>query len=187
MSDNALHLRTAAFGGFNRQDVVDYIETTSQAHAAKLNGLRKELTSAQETANALSGEKARADALSERCEELTARVDALEPLEAEVEELRRQVELYRPQAETYAEIKDTLANIELDARARAAQIIKEAEDTAAAKRTEAQSLLDQIMGEYSCTGASAEQTIADVIDRLTEIRTSLSNLKGLQTKLLGEA
>lgn len=182
MSDT-LHLRTAAFGGFNRQDVVDYIETTSQAHAAQLNGLRKELASAQESVKALSGEKARADALSERCDKLTARVDELEPLEAEVAELRRQVELYRPQAESYAEVKDTLANIELDARARAAQIIKHAEDSATAKRTEAQSLLDQIMGEYSRTGQSAEQTIADVIDRLTEIRTSLANLQNLQTKL----
>lgn len=180
---DTLHLRTAAFGGFNRQDVVDYIETTSQAHAAQLNAMRKDLADAQETAKSLSGEKARADVLNERCEALAARVDVLEPLEAEVEDLRRQVELYRPQAETYAEIKDTLANIELDARARAAQIIKDAEDAATAKRTEAQSLLDQIMGEYSRTGLSAEETISEVIDRLNTIRTSLSNLQQLQAKL----
>ncbi len=181
-----LHLRTAAFGGFHRQDVVDYIESTSKAHAAQLNAMRKDLAEAQASAQSLAGEKARADALNERCDELTARVDELEPLAAEAEELRREVERYRPQAETYAEIKDTLANIELDARARAAQIIKEAEDAAAAKRTEAQDLLDQVLGEYSRTGLSAEATIAEVIDRLNSIRTSLSNLQQLQTKLTDE-
>lgn len=182
----SLHLRTTAFGGFHRQDVVDYIESTSQAHAAQLNALRKDLAAAQASAQSLTGEKARADALSERCNTLSARVDALEPLEAEVETLRRQVELFRPQAEAYDEIKDTLADIELDARARAAQILKEAEDAAAAKRTEAQALLDQILGEYSRTGQSAETSLAEVIDRLSSIRTSLSHLQQLQSKLTEE-
>ncbi len=185
--NDTLHLRTAAFGGFHRQDVVDYIEATSQAHAAQLNALRKELNEAQASVKALTGEKARADTLSERCSELSARLDVLEPLESEVEELRRSVELYQPQAETYAEIKDTLANIELDARARAAQIIKDAEETAAETRTEAQQLLDQVMGEYSRTGLSAETTLNEVIDRLCELRTSLSHLQELQSKLTNEA
>ena len=72
-----LKLRTATFGGFQRQDVVDYIESTAREHAAQLNALRAELKQAQEKADALEGEKARADALSQRCEDLTARVDEL--------------------------------------------------------------------------------------------------------------
>ena len=74
-----LKLRTATFGGFQRQDVVDYIESTAREHAAQLNALRAELKQAQEKADALEGEKARADALSQRCEGLAARVDELAP------------------------------------------------------------------------------------------------------------
>ena len=37
-----LKLRTTAFGGFQRQDVVDYIEQSAREHAAQLNALRRE-------------------------------------------------------------------------------------------------------------------------------------------------
>ena len=50
-----LKLRTATFGGFQRQDVVDYIESTAREHAAQLNALRAELKQAQEMASIYSG------------------------------------------------------------------------------------------------------------------------------------
>lgn len=181
-----LKLRTTAFGGFQRQDVVDYIEQSAREHAAQLNALRAELKQAQESLSTLEGEKARADALAQRYDALSQRVDALSPLEEEVETLRAQVEEYRPQAEAYQELRDRLAGIELDAHTRAAQLIHEAEEEAEAKRTQAQALLDQVMTEYSRVGTSANSAITDVICKLTDLRASLSNLSTLQEQMGGQ-
>ena len=177
-----LKLRTATFGGFQRQDVVDYIESTAREHAAQLNALRAELKQAQEKADALEGEKARADALSQRCEDLAARVDELAPLEDEVKELRAQVEEFKPQAEAYADVKSKLADIELEAHARSAQVVKQAEEEAAGKRLEAQA-----MQEYSHVGSTANTAITDVICKLTDLRASLSRLGELEQKLGGRS
>ena len=155
-----LKLRTATFGGFNRQDVVDYIESTAREHTAQLNTLRAELKDATEKLTVLEGEKARADALTERCATLTARVDELAPLEQEVETLRGQVETYRPQAESFAALKDTVANIELDARTRASQLVQEAETEAQAKRRKAEQLGD-VLGVTGSGAAAAEQLPGD--------------------------
>ncbi len=178
-----LKLRTTAFGGFQRQDVVDYIENSAREHAAQLNALRAELKQTQEQLAVLQGEKARADALAVRCDDLSARVDELSPLETEVAELRRQVAEYQPQAEAYDTLKGSLAEIELDARSRAAQLVQDAEEESAAKRGQAQALLDQVLGEYGRVGENANAAITDVICRLTDLRASLASLSQLRTDL----
>ena len=178
-----LKLRTTAFGGFARQDVVDYIEQSAREHAAQLNALRAQLKAAEEELTTLKGEKARADALAERCGQLSARVDALEPLEAEAAGLRAQVEELRPKAEAYVGLKATLADIELDARARAAQLVSQAEEEAASKRDQAKALLDQVLREYARVGSGADSAISDVICRLTDLRASLAGLSALQKEL----
>lgn len=175
-----IKLRTTAFGGFARQDVVDYIEQSAREHAAQLNSLRAELKESQDRLAAMQGEKARADALEERCDALTARVAELEPLEAEVAGLRAEVERMKPQAEAYAALGATVAEIELDARTRAAQMVQAAEEEAEAKRAQAQALLDQVMAEYTRVGSSANSAISDVITKLTELRASLAGLTALQ-------
>lgn len=185
MGDMVLKLRTTAFGGFQRQDVVDYIESAAREHAAQLNALRTELKQTQERLAVLEGERARADALTERCEFLSARVDELSPLEAEVETLRNQVAEYRPQAEAYVSLKESVASIELEARARASQMIQAAEAEAEDKRLQAQSLLDQVMAEYSRVGSSANSAITDVICKLTDLRASLAGLSSLHEEIGG--
>ena len=121
------------------------------------------------------------------CEDLAARVDELAPLEDEVKELRAQVEEFKPQAEAYADVKSKLADIELEAHARSAQVVKQAEEEAAGKRLEAQAMLDEIMQEYSHVGSTANTAITDVICKLTDLRASLSRLGELEQKLGGRS
>lgn len=175
-----LKLRTTAFGGFARQDVVDYLEQNARQHAAQLNELRAQVKAAEDRAAALEGEKARADGLAERCQMLSDRVDELSPLEEEVVMLRAQVAEYKPQAEAYLRLKDTVADIELSARNRCAQMVQETEAECAAKRAQAQELLDRVMSEYGRVGASANSAISDVIAKLTELRSTLSGLTELR-------
>ena len=40
-----IQFRTAALGGFSKQDVLDYIEKANQDHAAKVEGLQKKTAS----------------------------------------------------------------------------------------------------------------------------------------------
>ena len=51
MNENEGQFRSAAFGGFHRQDVLDYIETMTREHQAAL-------AAAQEEKDALAQEKA---------------------------------------------------------------------------------------------------------------------------------
>ena len=47
MSDTELQFRTSTFGGFQKQDVLNYIETSNQEHREKLEAVRRELAEAE--------------------------------------------------------------------------------------------------------------------------------------------
>ena len=44
MSEPTNQFRTAAFGGFQKQDVQEYLEKSAREHAEKLNALQRELS-----------------------------------------------------------------------------------------------------------------------------------------------
>ena len=79
MSATELQLRTSAFGGFQKQDVLSYIETTNRAHAEQVEALKRELDEA-ERAKAAAEERAdaacaRQAELEEVVEELTGKLE----------------------------------------------------------------------------------------------------------------
>ncbi len=71
-----------SLGGFNRQDVADYIEQTSREYREKLKACEKEL-------NALKNERAEVE---RRREALDAKVQRLHDLFAELEETFRKID-----------------------------------------------------------------------------------------------
>ena len=60
MSDTELQFRTATFGGFQKQDVLLYIETMTREHREKLEELQRRLAEAGDAAAAREGELAAA-------------------------------------------------------------------------------------------------------------------------------
>lgn len=60
MADTELQFRTATFGGFQKQDVLLYIETMTREHREKLDGLQRKLDEAGEAQSAREGELAAA-------------------------------------------------------------------------------------------------------------------------------
>ena len=46
MSAMELQFRTSAFGGFQKQDVLTYLENTGREHAERVEALQKELSGA---------------------------------------------------------------------------------------------------------------------------------------------
>ena len=105
MADTELQFRTATFGGFQKQDVLLYIETMTREHREKLDGLQRKLDEAGEAQSAREGELAAAREREEKLgqelqglrEELSAarregeeRQKELTRLETELAELRRE-------------------------------------------------------------------------------------------------
>ena len=109
MNEQTGQFRSAAFGGFHRQDVLDYLEKLTKEKQELASRLEKEtearlqaetnLAQAEDTAK---GAKEAQDAMSGEMEylrnELEARTASLSRAEDEIKVLRSQVETYRPGA-----------------------------------------------------------------------------------------
>ena len=122
--------RSAAFGGFNREDVLKYLETSAQQTAQARQELQQQLDGARE----------QAEHLQTRVEEQEAQLQHLRPMEQELTHLQREhadalrelahlreenrqlrgrVEAMQPSADAYEELKERTAGVELEAHRRA--------------------------------------------------------------------
>ena len=116
MNENTGQFRSAAFGGFHRQDVLDYLERITRENQTQKQALEQAL------------------AESRQAQEKTAA--ALAEAEAQVAVLRERVNDLEPRAESWRRIKDTAGDIEVSAHERAQRIIQSAQDQAAEIRAE---------------------------------------------------
>ncbi len=121
--------KTSVFGGFDREDVIAFIEKTSSENQEKISALEKEnetLKAANETMTGemeeLRGQLALAEdggparwELEQRLSQLTAKT---ERLEQEARELRQQ-------AQEYQTIKNHIADIEINAHRRTEEFRRE--------------------------------------------------------------
>ncbi|MGM9537820.1 MAG: hypothetical protein ACI3VN_05765 [Candidatus Onthomonas sp.] len=170
--------RTAGFGGFHRQDVLDYIERTAKEQAEKQAELTRSLEAAQNTTRVqaakityleLQLDKARQDLdeanaarESAELEKDTLAQQLAQVLEdgQSVEQLKQQLEDAKRQAEGYLQLKSDYAEIELDARQRASsqlsQAKSQAEEITAQAQTERDAQLSQARKEAADTIAQAQ-------------------------------
>ena len=143
--------RNTMFGGFNRQDVLDYLTSAAEKNNQELQrrqdsyeALEKELSAVREEGTALKTELAQTgqerDEFKRQAEQLTielARISAADQGKAaeleqvrselsaareELEQLREQVNRLAPDAEAYTAIKDRTAGVELEAHRRAQSV-----------------------------------------------------------------
>jgi len=125
--------KSVAFGGFDKQDVICYIEQTAKEAAAvqerlqqENDGLRAEIQNALAQVEGLRAQLTelqgeREQLLADLSREQTAR-RALEPAKPEAERLAMEVEKLRPDAEAYAQFREQIGAIECEARKRAADL-----------------------------------------------------------------
>lgn len=125
--------KSVAFGGFDKQDVICYIEQTAKEAAAvqerlqqENDGLRAEIQNALAQVEGLRAQLTelqgeREQLLADLSREQTAR-RALEPAKPEAERLAAEVEKLRPDAEAYAQFREQIGAIECEARKRAADL-----------------------------------------------------------------
>ncbi len=197
--DTAEHrFRTAAFG-FNRQDVVHYIESVHREYAQQLESLKKELererdqrtemaqqgSVATQAASAADKDAQRAreeleQALSQLQEAQSQRDDLqlrLQVTERDFADLQKAAERMAPAARSYEMLKDKAATIELDAHNRAQVILKSGQEQAERTHREVQEWLRQVESSYERLKADVAATLTHAVAELDRTGKSLDQVK----------
>ncbi len=193
--------RTAAFGGFNRQDVLNYLENFAKQAAEKQEALQKQADALEEAGARQETELAqlreKADRLEQEGGELRAqlkrseedaqasrtacekRTSELRAARQELEELRSRVAALEPDASAYAGLKDRTAGVELDAHRRAQAIQEQAESQAAGLRRQMKLWLEQVEREYGSLRARMEAAVSSATGELDKAGKCLERASGL--------
>ena len=188
--------KSSLCGGFDREDVIQYITRTSAESTARIESLEADVerlcTQERELTaqlSALRGEKdaLRADLLAASEErdslrtsldganteltELRAALEALRAentaLRAEKDSLHAEVEELRPLAEQYAAVKAHIAGIELDAHRRA-------EDYERGVRERLTAVIDECRAQCDTVLSTLGDTCANVTGELRRAEVSIS-------------
>lgn len=191
--DNNIKMRTSAFGGFNKNDVLAYIDALSRKYKtveSDLNGRITELTASRETLAAqVSDFSDRIASLEEACakaqeaaektkaEREAARSEASELrrkavlLEVENNRLKSQLSSGEKDAEKVREEKEKIADAIIDARRNAQLIMNSARDQAVGKIRDAE---EEINGLHN----KVEGFISDVEDMKRSMADMLRRMEG---------
>ena len=175
--------KSVAFGGFDKQDVVRYLEQSSEKAAAA----QRELEAENEMLHRQAADQMEElDRLRVQVEELTEQRDRLrekleteaavradlEPLRAleqEAARLTAERDALKPDAEAYARFRERLGAIECEARKRADDLEEEA--AAQTRRT-----VGEFRSQYQRLMSAFESTASHVNGELRKIEVTLSQL-----------
>ena len=165
--------KTCLFGGFDKEDVISYIEKTARENQERMqeltganatlqrenDGLRQELdTLRTTTADALS--------VAEEYESMRARV---EELSAQAEALEKQNDELRVQADEYRSLRDHIAEIEISAHRRT-------QEFRAAAIARLHELVAQQRGWFEQRRAKVSELHESALSRLRAAQESLGQL-----------
>lgn len=198
MNENGFQFRTATFGGFQKQDVMNYLERSAKEHAEKLTALQKELS---EEKLARAGEAERAASLAERvaaleeenrrlASQLSDKADRLRQTEEEREDLRTlndqlqdQLDKALPAATAYEAVKDRTASIELEAHGRAQAIEREGRERARRHQEQVKEWFAQTRQAYERLRTDLAAASAQLAQELERSGRSIQDLtSGLSDK-----
>lgn len=195
--------RSAAIGGFNKQDVLDFLEAQSKQTAQAQQELQSRLEESQrqeeslrreltETSGRLASAEQARDGLSVELElargAVTENRGELSRLTAELEQTRRErnearaaLEAARPGAQAYAELKERTAGVELEAHRRAQTIQAKAEEDARQTRRRMEQWLKRMEREYDALCTQVETTVSHAASELEKAGADLDRLKELMS------
>lgn len=162
--------RSAIFGGFNRQDVMEYISRMASDHKESLEkfeqenaDLRTQLEGKSELERALEDLRRDYENIAqELAEEKIAKEQYRRQLEESTAQVKQMAEFQR-EAEEYSGVKEHIADIELEARRRADDVLAEAKSQADALLVES----EQKVKELRRSTAEELRELYDQYQRLT--------------------
>ena len=191
MSEIQPQFRNAAFGGFNKQDVMAYLEASSREHGDKTASLQRELEQVKqerdETRQAVADGEAQAQTLKEENRRLAAdladRETALAQLRGEqaeltarAEGLKAEVTRLTPGATAYEGLRDRTAGIELEAHGRAHAIEQEAVAKVKKTKAELDAWLERLQSGYDRLRTDLDATISHASGELERVNQSLNGI-----------
>ena len=176
-------IKTVTFGGFDKQDVIRYIEQTAETAVVaqkelqeenerlryQVNSLSEEATSLRTQVNELTVQRNRLQAALSQETAAKESLALLQPLEDEVLLLRAEVQKLRPDAQAYAQFREQLGAIECEARKRAADL-----ESAASARI--RQTVEQFCAQYQELMHTFESTTSHVTTELRKVEVNLSQL-----------
>ena len=182
--------RSAAFGGFNRQDVLDYLEKTAAENARKKQELQQRLEEAEEDRRKLASQESDQEervtilnrdreSLSQQLEQVEAQSRELEELRRERDSLRRRVAELEPGAAAYTAVKERAAGVELEAHCRAQNVLNEADGQARELRRGMEQWLGRVQVEYDALRSEVESTVSHAADQLEKAGKCLEQVTAL--------
>lgn len=193
--------RNAAVGGFNRQDVLDYLEKTAAENIQKQQELEKQLeqqTQELEQLRRRVGELEEREAIFNRERENLAReleqtktvlqdsqerekaqAEELDQVRQERDRLRSRVATLEPDAAAYAAVKDRTAGMELQAHCRAHAVQEQADSQVRQVRRKMEQWLGQVQKEYDELRSQVEATVSHAADELNKTGKSLEQINQL--------
>ena len=202
MQEKAGQFRSAAFGGFHRQDVLHYIEQLTREHQANCERLERELTEErtarqqaeerlrQAEAQAAEAEKAQADlenTLAATQAELEKTTTALTQAKATAASLEEKLQDIEPEAASWQRIKDTAGGIEVAAHERAQVTLQTARAQAAEIRAEGTRWVWDIQSRCQQLQRDLHDAIVSAETELDEVRTAFHraqvHMEGVQDAL----
>ena len=180
-----------ALNGFNRRDVLQYIEQVSAAHRREINQMQKEisriegerqvlertLAGLEDEKGTVAAEEARVRAsleestatLSRLRGELGETETQLQAARSDLERCQHEVSELAPMARNYQELKDRVATVELDAHRKAQATVDEARAEAARIREETRQWLEGVLAQYG--------NVRTAVDKLFRSAQALSGLE----------
>ena len=209
MNENAGQFRSAAFGGFHRQDGQDYLARIPRENQDKTLELTKALEEAQsartqaETALAEAKEQAAEAAAAQEAmaEELARTQKVLEEADAartaaeeRAEELAERVRQLGPDAASWKRIKDTAGDIEVGAHERAQITLQKARAQAAQIRAEGvrwvleiQARCDRLKRDLREAVTSAESELDQVHAAFVQAQEEMEGIQSALSDLVASA
>lgn len=202
--------RSAAIGGFNKQDVLDFLEAQAKQSAQTQQELQSHLEEAERRGEALSRER---DELARELEEVRRELETarqgrdsldsrlrekeqelsrssaqsqetarqLEEVRRERDSLRAQLEEVRPDAQAYVELKERTAGVELEAHRRAQAIQEKADSDAQKARRQVEQWLKRMEREYDALCTQVETTVSHAASELEKAGAGLERLTELMS------
>ena len=175
----------SAFNGFNREDVVHYLEFLNTRHNNLVNQLTAENQELRAAVQQQPVEDERVASLEARCAELTAQLaekqnrcaeltDKLEALEARCKELENRPETA---AAASAETMSMMAAEELEAYRRAERIEREARERSELVYFQANGVLLEASAKVDTISTDITDMADQVMRQLTQLQIAVSSSK----------
>lgn len=192
--------RSVAFGGFHKQDVLNFLETSSQNHAQQLQELHKQLEEqiaqtekAQAEADALLGRAEKAEGelqqLREQVQQLSDSLNSTreerEELAVQLEQARERAERLEPDATAYTALKDRAAGVELDAHRRAQEVEDRAAGEVLRMREDVRLWMKELEREYDRLRTDTQATVAHARAQLDRAGQALDQVGLLMEQQAG--